>query len=387
MKHFLWILLLWVLAPVTLPAEVISSPLGGFFLDPPEQWLFASDPSPEHLVLTDASRRAVFEVYTQNLGEAQRPNLKFLTQKAQDLKTKLKAKGEEGIFLWNGQPAVMGNWEYQAGRYPVQGWVLFVSNDVDRMWTALAYAPQDFYDEFADEIISTINSFAVGQKGRDLPGPLSSLFTQSGDSPLQKLSTLPKLPDAVNLYISPDQNEMILATIERETRLLIPHVEQPSFSKAWSRYYRQIYREIREGLAPLAQIWQEKAQSMEWNPQEQAQALLAWLQSFDYVRKGGLTDLSTPWEVLKEGKGDCDSLALMYLAILDHLGQRGILMVSSTYKHAMAALDLAGDGARFPFANNNWLVAELTATVTLGQIDSTMANPDEWLGIDVLGSP
>ena len=126
---------------------------------------------------------------------------------------------------------------------------------------------------------------------------------------------------------------------------------------------------------------------MEWNPQEQAQALLAWLQSFDYVRKGGLTDLSTPWEVLKEGKGDCDSLALMYLAILDHLGQRGILMVSSTYKHAMAALDLAGDGARFPFANNNWLVAELTATVTLGQIDSTMANPDEWLGIDVLGSP
>ena len=58
-------------------------------------------------------------------------------------------------------------------------------------------------------------------------------------------------------------------------------------------------------------------------------------------------------------------------------------MVSDVYSHAMAAVDLAGSGARFPFGGREWLVAELTAPVTLGQIDSTMADPAGWIGVSL----
>jgi hypothetical protein len=53
----------------------------------------------------------------------------------------------------------------------------------------------------------------------------------------------------------------------------------------------------------------------------------------------------------------------------------------------MAALDLAGGGARFPFADKNWLVAELTAQVNLGMIAQNMADPNQWIGIDLWGNP
>ena len=72
---------------------------------------------------------------------------------------------------------------------------------------------------------------------------------------------------------------------------------------------------------------------------------------------------------------------------MEQLGVKGILMVSAPYSHAMAALDLPGSGARFPFDNTNWMVAEMTAKVNLGMIAQDMADPTQWIGVDLWGKP
>ena len=117
------------------------------------------------------------------------------------------------------------------------------------------------------------------------------------------------------------------------------------------------------------------------DPYLTASTLLTWIQGFSYARTGGLEDLSTPLDSLYNGAGDCDSLGLLYVILLKHYGIDAILMVSGTYSHAMAAVDVEGQGARFEWQDKKYLVAETTYEVDLGLIAADMADPAHWLGI------
>jgi len=137
----------------------------------------------------------------------------------------------------------------------------------------------------------------------------------------------------------------------------------------------------------LAAYWKTRLDAGQVTKDTLPQAVLSWLQKYDYSRKGGLTDLSTPWQTLKEKSGDCDSKSLIYLALMQQLGYNGILMVSATLSHGMAALDVPGPGARFAFDSGQWLVAELTAQVDIGMIAQNMADPSQWIGVDLWAKP
>ena len=89
-----------------------------------------------------------------------------------------------------------------------------------------------------------------------------------------------------------------------------------------------------------------------------------------------------PLTALKDYSADCDSLGIMYIILLKRLGIDAVLMVSSEYSHSMAAVDIPGNGARFPFNGKKYLVAELTKDVPIGQINARMADPAKWLGIE-----
>ncbi len=110
--------------------------------------------------------------------------------------------------------------------------------------------------------------------------------------------------------------------------------------------------------------------------------LLSWFQKFSYSRTGTIADFSPPLTAVKDHAADCDSLALLYIILLKRLGINSILMVSSEYSHSMAAVDVEGSGARFPYKGKNYLVAEMTKEVPLGQINAQMADPSKWLGIE-----
>jgi len=377
---------LGLILAVPLSAEVIWSQPRDFYVDPPVGWTFVEDPSPEHFVMTDADRRVILEIFSQDKGA-----VTDLKAKAADVKTRLKASGDEQEFTWNDRPAWLADVKFTAGPVQAHGWAM-VADDGDGWVTALAYAPEGDYEKASDVLISTLNSLALGLDGRKQPGPLSTFFEQTAARPKMDKADIAGLPSPFTMSYNLDRDETIQATTERETRLLTAQIgsqvkDQNAIAPGWSRFYRQIYRELYSSLTPLADYWKDQLAQKKVTTEALPQTVLSWLQKYKYGRKGGLTDISTPWQTLKDQTGDCDSKSLVYLALMEELGVKGILMVSAPYSHGMAALDLPGPGARFPHDGKNWLVAELTATVNLGMIAQNMADPNQWIGVDLWGKP
>jgi hypothetical protein len=102
-----------------------------------------------------------------------------------------------------------------------------------------------------------------------------------------------------------------------------------------------------------------------------------------YERNFAGIDFVPPQTAAFEKRGDCDSRAMVMAIILEKLGIDSILMVSRDYSHAMLAVDVAGGGQRFTLNGKAYLVAETTAHVGIGQIDSSMTDASKWLGIDL----
>ena len=105
------------------------------------------------------------------------------------------------------------------------------------------------------------------------------------------------------------------------------------------------------------------------------------MQDFVFERDPSGLDFVPPLAAAFERRGDCDSRALVMAIILEHLGIDCVLMLSREYSHAMLAVDVPGGGQRFPFRGREYLVAETTAHVGLGMIDSSQADFSKWLGV------
>jgi len=171
--------------------------------------------------------------------------------------------------------------------------------------------------------------------------------------------------------------------VEREARILSPYgtLSRELFEAAWRRYFRVIYRDSFMRLQPLAGQIRTRLEADRVPRVDYPGEILAWLQGFDYERTGGLSDFLAPLSCVVGSAGDCDSLALTYVILLHHLDFDAIAMVSDRYAHALAAVDVPGPGARFEFEGRQWLVAELTDDVELGQIAAEMADPAWWIGV------
>ena len=149
-------------------AEVLWSQDRDFYVDPPQGWTFVEDPSPEHFVMTDPSRKVILEIFSQDKGK------EALATKAADLQTRLKARGDADTFSWNDRNAWLGDqsWTIQlpSGALPVRGWAL-VADDGDQWVSALAYTPATNYDAASDVLISSLDSLALGTVGRRETAP------------------------------------------------------------------------------------------------------------------------------------------------------------------------------------------------------------------------
>jgi hypothetical protein len=118
-----------------------------------------------------------------------------------------------------------------------------------------------------------------------------------------------------------------------------------------------------------------------------AEGALKWVQSFKYERDLMGSDFVNLISAAREGRGDCDSRAMLWAIILEHAGIPAAIMVSREFGHAMGLADIPGEGARFPMKREDgggeikWLVAETTAEVPLGLIGEGVSEISKWLGI------
>jgi hypothetical protein len=240
--------------------------------------------------------------------------------------------------------------------------------------TALAYAPAEKkgMDIFH---LSALDSLAPSAIEKKLPGPVMEFSFPRGGRVTAAIAGT-----ALRVTIRENDAEAAQTLVDREFALLVHYQNAKNWQDAWIRFYRAIYRDSRDRVAGavtlLAKNWNKGADKRAF-----AEKALAWVQGFTYERDLSGSDFVNLVSALTEGRGDCDSRAMLWAMILTEADLPAAMMVSRDYSHAMGLADIAGSGASFETGGIKWLVAETTKKVGIGLISQDMSDSTHWLGI------
>jgi hypothetical protein len=240
--------------------------------------------------------------------------------------------------------------------------------------------PED-YQTSLPLILSCLDGFSADQAGRCEPGPVSALIS-SGQGTMQE-DLLSFQGQNLTYLWNQGREEASRLLVEREASILSGYKEPELFDEAWKRYYQMIYRDSAPDLEDLSSRLKKKLHVLD--NREKAETLLSWLQDFEYGSTDRFSDLLTPTECLLKERGDCDALALVYIMLLNHMDIPAVLMVSRKYSHALAAVAVEKEGAHFALNGQNYVVAEMTKKVDLGQISADMADLRHWVVVPFSG--
>jgi hypothetical protein len=393
----LFFLLLITLSPAVRAGTVFQNPDFQYVVDIPVGWTVLDAQQSDFVSFTDPERQAVFQIVAF-------PGERFVTAHDLDqfIRERFGATGNQSPFRYLGDHAIFADYTFTTGGdITVRGYMAFINGD-DFDFAVMTYAVQDKYEWYHDILLSALDSFSPDARHRMQPGPVSAFYADPlkaallSDSPSgSEVLVLPSgadypLPPRI---VSPGLQEAAQVLIEREARILADYAPAegessrigtgpvPEWVRAWRRYFRMVYRDNYDRLEPVAEALFDDLSRDGISREEMPARLLGWLQGARYERTTSLSDLMSPAWCLVDFAGDCDSLGLTYAIILQHLGFDAILMVSIEFAHALVGVDVAGTGARFPFEGREWLVAELTVPVPIGQIDETMSDIGGWVGI------
>jgi hypothetical protein len=371
--------LLFVFVTIGTGALVVDNPAYGYSVDLPIGWVESRNSQPHHAGFLAPNIGAMMQIITLDaeLGSTGAEVARYI---ADQVNARI---GEPDRFSYQARSAAISEVAFLTGGVPVKGYVVGI-NDYRANYAILAFASVDTYDRAQDSLLSAIDSFSIGAESRYYPGPISQ-FLYPWPIPEALSTPIPFVSHTLPFSVGPGEVRATELVIDREARILAPYGAQRHdvFSAAWRRYFRMIYRDNYIRLGPLAQEIGALFSAARVPRIDYPHELLAWMQTFEYTSPGGISNLQAPLSTLTTGTGDCDSLALAYTIILHHLGIDAIVMLSDSYRHALAAVDVPSPGARFAFDDRKWLVAEFTADVPLGQIASNMADPKKWIGVQL----
>ena len=366
MKPYLFLLFF---VPVLLSAAPMSSPTWGFWLDLPEGYTLVEGNNKDRYSF-QGPQGARFDIAVYQ-GVYQ-----DVAQLSKDIERRLENKGDIAFFEYGTKAAALMELRFGDSA----GWGLCVElGDVNATGTvplmvALSYssagkAGMDLYH------LSALDSLAPTEAEKRFPGPVMEFSYPRGSSRETAIA-------GTNLkaMIRENDAEAAQALIDREFSLLRVYQFSPDWQEAWIRFYRMVYRDswdrVADVLSRLERNWNKGA-----NKRAFAEKALTWVQGFQYERNLAGSDFVNLVSAAVEGKGDCDSRAMLWAMILMQAHIPAAMMVSRDYSHAMGLADVSGSGARFKAGGTNWLVAETTAKVGIGSISKDMSNTKSWLGV------
>ncbi|GHU88549.1 hypothetical protein FACS189476_05840 [Spirochaetia bacterium] len=251
---------------------------------------------------------------------------------------------------------------------------------------ALAYGPAGKADLEALHL-SALDSIAPSATEQHYCGPVTEFTWPRGELKKVSLDGGISGTPGIEALIAENDAEAAQALVDREFALLRRYIDSPLLKEAKARFYRAIYRDSWERIADacfqLERSWTVRALHGGTALSEAALAskALEFVQGFAYERDLMGSDFVNLVSAVSEGRGDCDSRALLWAVILSQANIPSCIMVSGDYSHAMGLADITGTGARFEFEGKKWLVAETTTPVTIGLIRQDISRKDRWLGV------
>ncbi|MDR2073716.1 MAG: hypothetical protein LBP60_09840 [Spirochaetaceae bacterium] len=389
------IMLLVFWAPVS-EAEPLYSPSWGFRLDLPGGYeLSGGDAKNQFSFVSSFNTHFDMAIYTG------RDSVLSL---AEELGKKLSNRGTARSFTFNGRQAAMLELRFinpRGGSGYVTGWALCMELEQENrpLLAAIAYGPDR--EDLRCLHLSILDSIEGGTGDHNLPGPVTEYFHPRGEWKLQKLART-----STQAFFRENDARGAQALVDREFEVMKFYANTPQWQEAWKRFYRMIHKDsfsrLTDAAFILERLWNnpvpepgekdirteetERLGARSEEAMNMAAKTLEWVQGFSYERNLFGSDFVNLVSAAQEGRGDCDSRAMLWAIILEQANIPAGIMVSREYGHAMGLADISGEGARFPMKDGNnrelkWLVAETTAAVPLGRIGEHVSEISKWLGI------
>ncbi|MCL2833898.1 MAG: transglutaminase-like domain-containing protein [Treponema sp.] len=368
-----------LLFPGVLGAAQYYSAAWGFYIDlPPDYKYSEGDGASRFNYKTSGGASLDMVVYPANAA------YKSVKDLAADVKRRINSSGDIDYFEYADKDAAILELIFPDptnAANTLYGWGLALQLDSkdtggdSPLLIALAYSPVQSRDIQLLHL-SVLDSIAPSESDRLIPGPVSEYSYPRTNGIRASVYGLGK-----QAWFYAEDADAGQALIDREFNVLTRYADTAVWEDAWSRYYRMIYRDSYDRLSDAALVIEKELRTPGMNDRDFAVRVLEWVQQFTYERDFNGSDFTNLTAAVIDGRGDCDSRAMLWALILNHAGIKSAIMVSREYSHAMGLADLEGSGARFDFAGIQWLTAETTAQVSLGLIGSDISDPQYWLGI------
>ena len=379
-QHFLYFIFLTFCLASPLEAELFTDSQLGYTIDLPEGF---------RAVTARAGSRYIYQhtLIPVGLQIALYPYRQFASVEAaaEHITAQLRAQKRAIRFLAQGNPALTANLQFTQQNQKQAGWLLVLPLAEQKGWLILLTTTQaERAQEYEPLMISCLDAVFTGRQSFFEPGPMiQAVYPKEGTVKKEVIFNGKKL----SVYFDRSDSEANQAVIEREFALLTLYLDSPMQKKAWQRYYRMIYRDSLSRCRHLSLMLEKELIEVDSKGKLPAAekitaALLTWMQDFTYTRDESGADFLNIPAVCTDRSGDCDSRAVLMAVLLQHFNIDSLVMIAPEQKHAVAAVDCPGDGARFTHNGKRYLIAETTAKVPLGKIAQELADPSIWFAVD-----
>jgi hypothetical protein len=382
---FFWFFLSILILSPPLFSSPLSSPSWGFSLDLPEDYAYTGGDGRNRFSFANPDG-AQFDlaVYAAGLSAS----YASVEEMAKDVNSRLNNSGDMDPFEYRDKKAYLLELTFTLGNSRMAGWALCLElgvalpmansptvSQAAPLLLAMAYGPAA-RTNLLQLHLSALDSIAPEEADKRAPGPITEYIY-----PREKRIQAQVFDLGVSANVFEDDAEAAQALVDREFSVLSLYAGNARWREAWTRYYRAIYRDSYERLADIAFQVERKLNVPSRENRDFAEQVLHWVQAFGYERDFEGSDFVNLVSAATEGRGDCDSRAMLWAIILTQANINAAMMVSQHYSHAMGLADLPGTGARFEVNGQRLLVAETTAQVSIGLIGETVSETEHWLGI------
>jgi hypothetical protein len=357
-----------------LNAEKIEVEGYEYSFDLPEGWEAFDTSDLSRVSFTDPRHQIVLQVMTFP-GEKYFRAFDIYT----DIKTQLKAAGDSIDFTFMTKNACIAKLTFKTGKQNTEGYFLFINSDkID--YAIGCFTSADLFDQSLAFIFSALDSFSLNQEGRLYPGPVSYV-KYPFPGPDVKPFDIDFNGKKYRIRIDPNELNAAKKVVEREADVLSAY---PAGSmEVAKRFYRIIYRDNYHRLIKLFESISKDYKSGKKNEKTFALDALSWIQSFDY-ETDPKTDLISPIESAVTMKGDCDSRSLVYLILLKNLNIDSVFFLSPVFKHSGIGIEntlFKSNGITLKANGKDYLFAETTKKIPIGNIALDMFEPSEWFPV------
>lgn len=154
----------------------------------------------------------------------------------------------------------------------------------------------------------------------------------------------------------------------------------PGCGRDLSCVYAQLLASNRRSLAPLAERFLSRAREARLRDPELATLIVTFVQRLRYAMPSREPfGLLPPALVAKHAWGDCDSKALLAIALLEASGIPSQMLASDSLAHAAVGVSIPGGGDGLSYRGRRYLYAEVTSEGwPIGTIPPAYADLRQW---------